>query len=193
VLLVDSPDLSSTFASGDTFTGTFVVDDASISTSPTANGSISSYAISSFAVSFPSYTAVANGGSISVTDDGDFGNPSIEQLDNYTLIVGAANYTSAPAVNGFNPANFVIVFEQRHAPPITALADSSLPLDPDGTIGGGYQNLQFDGYRNVMLRRTDVMYRGVAVPEPSVLWLIGSGLSGLAFIRCRFGRTRFNS
>jgi hypothetical protein len=181
-------DLVSSFAVGDAFNGTFTVDDIATSTSPTANGSNSTYAVSAFAVTFASsYSATSDVGGISVENNGDFGNPAIDQLDRYTLIISAGTYTSGPSVNGFAIGNFVFDFQERHAPPVSALLSSSLPMDPDGVLAPVTLNLQFDGFRNVRLGQVDIVLRGpaAAVPEPSTLLLVAAGLLGAAAARRR--------
>lgn len=158
-------DLASVFSVGQSYTGSFAVDDAT-------------YVVNNFNVSFPSYSATGSG-NVRVVNNGDFGNPSVDVYDSFTLAVGAAG----SQVNGFSPGNFVIVYEARHAPPVNNLTDGSLPLDPASVLPFGYANLQFSGFRNVQLRNLSIS----AVPEPSTwaMMLLGFGAMGVSMRRRR--------
>jgi hypothetical protein len=163
--------LDGTFVSGQSLTGSLTVNDAPNSD----DGITANYSVTSFSVSFPSYTASTNAGSAVVINSTNYGNPNdVEDL----FFINAQPLTGA-AVTGLNPWYFVFSYSERHAPPVSALTSTALPLDP--FVNFGHQpsaELIFDGFNRVYLQNFQVR----AVPEPSTSSLMILGFAGMSLM-----------
>ncbi|MHC1725298.1 MAG: PEP-CTERM sorting domain-containing protein [Syntrophobacteraceae bacterium] len=90
------------------------------------------------------------------------------------------SYTGGSAISGYSPLYLIVKDGASHAPPwyIFKISDywngtDTIELLNFWSGGGAISHVEIDGYRN-------------AVPEPTTLLLLGSGMVGLIVLRRRF-------
>lgn len=181
VTMVNS-DLASQFSVGDAVLLSFQVETDPATTGPTgAAGERAAYSLSDISLRVGSYTAASSLGIITVTNNGDFGNPAVDVNDSLFLIVSGSNWSSASAVNGYPAGNFVIRHETRGVPPISTLSSVNLEDALSAGFSSASANLQFDGFRNVFMGRGE--FTVVPVPLPATGLLLLGACGGLFVAR----------
>jgi len=171
------------FSNGDTFTGSFTVDDSTAAV-PHPDSTLNLQypgALVSWSLSFVSqgYAFTGGiGGNISVGNDTSFG-------DRYTINFTNAISVGTPLPSGRTFEWFQLDFQDSYASGADFLSDDSLPVSVD-------LNLIQSSVGRMLLTDGATLYQLpisttnlTTVPVPGAIWLVGSGVIGLVGYRRR--------